>query len=159
MTLSVHSDRECTRSTDSKRFETEHICYFCSLGARIYFQTSERRCIFVLFCCLILRYFLPFPWQQGVGEDEIANSEEWPFPFLLPLFRNDGLHFFFNFFLIEKTSLFCPSGKFTESTVFQQELKTWFYLPSPKRSLLIVFKCWQPCETLPSKSGSLYDFY
>lgn len=93
---SVHSDRESTRSTKGKK--TEHIHYLCSPGVGIYFQMEEWKWIFILFCCLILRYLLSFPWQQGVGEDEIANSEEWPFPFHLPLYRSDGIHFFFNFF-------------------------------------------------------------
>lgn len=108
-TCSVHSDRESTRSTKGKGLETEHIHYLCSAGLGIYFQMEECKLIFILLCCLILRYLLSFPWQQGVGEDEIANSEEWPFPFHLPLFRSDGLHFFFYFFLIEKKPLFILS--------------------------------------------------
>lgn len=162
MTHSVGSGMECTKSSKGKNYESEHRRYFCSSGDRTFFNTREYRGILILFYCLILRYLLPLPWQQGVGKDETEDSKECSFPFFLPLFVSDGLglFYFFYFFNWKKlNSLFCPSGKFTESTVFQQELKTWFYLPSPKRSLLIVFKCWQPCETLPRKSGSLYDFY
>lgn len=110
---------------------------------------------------LILRYLLSFPWQQGVREDKNCKLRGMTLSIHLSPYLEVMASISFFLFLIEKKnpSLFCPSGKFTESTVFQQELKTWFYLPSPKRSLLIVFKCWQPCETLPSKSGSLYDFY
>lgn len=107
-TCSVHSDRECTRSTKGKGLEIAHMHQLCSLGARIYFQTRECKWIFILFCCLILRYLLSFPWQQGVREDDIVNSEEWPFPCICP-YLEVMASISFNFIFNRKTPFFILS--------------------------------------------------
>lgn len=97
---------ECTKSSKGKNYESEHRRYFCSSGDRTFFNTREYRGILILFYCLILRYLLPLPWQQGVGKDETEDSKECSFPFFLLLFISDGLglFYFFFIFLIEKNS-------------------------------------------------------